>query len=274
KNDDLFNYIYNLCNLSNDSALKKVAELWDEHYVDVNKEAYNLSKNAYDDPSFYIWCGIPYILLDKIYPFLENPIAKIFFLVCLSIRDTFKPQELNEKHSIDKKNSEILLLFKEFSQNDLEEALSKFLSADWALNHFQFLFSFVELTENLIKCIIENIRSARKSLNNILSINLKSKKNEEKNIIFYFFEVCQELSIKFCHEVMDYYDKKDRLALFSELIKSNNNQAISLAVEFWENYKNLILELNELDFEEMKKKIINTENFKYIRNLTRSFRSD
>ena len=273
-NDDLFNYVYNLCNIGSAFALKKVARLWDVFYVDVNKDAYSLSKNAYDDPSYYIWCAIPYELLEKIYPLLENPIAKIFYLVCLSIQDTFKPQELNKKHSINKENSEILLLLKEFSQDEMQEALSKFLLADWSLYHFQFLFSYVELTEKLIKCMIENVRSKRKSLNEILGIKIKSKKNEQKNILSYFFELCQELTIKFCHEVMGYYDKRDKLVLFSELIKSSNPQALSLAIEFWENYDNLILEPNELSLKEVKKRINNTENFNYIRNLTRSFRSD
>jgi len=273
-NDDLFNYVYNLCNIGSGSVLKKIARLWDEFYVDVNKDAYSLSNNAYDDPSYYIWCAIPYELLDKIYLFLENPIAKIFYLVCLSIQDTFKPQELNQKHSINEENSEILLHLKRFSQEDIQEALVKFLSADWSLNHFQFLFSYVELTEKLIKCIIETIRSERKSLSDILMIKLKYKKNEQKNILSYFFEKCNELTVGFCHEVMDYYDKRDKLTLFSELIKSSNPEALSLAVEFWEKYDNLILELKELSFEDVKKRIHNTENFNYIRNLTRSFRSD
>jgi len=273
-NDDLFNYVYNLCNIGSNSALKKIARLWDVFYVDINKDAYSLSKNAYDDPSYYIWCAIPYELLDKIYQLLENPVAKIFYLVCLSIQDTFKPQELNQKHSINEENSEILLLLKEFSQDDMREALIKFLSTDWSLYHFQFLFSFVELTEKLIKCMIENIRSERKSLSDILRIKLNFKKNEQKNILSYFFEVCKELIIRFCHEVMDYYDKRDKLTLFSELIKSSNSEALSLAVEFWEKYDYLTSEFNELSFKEVNKRIKKTENFNYIRNLTRFFRSD
>jgi len=273
-NDDLFNYVYNLCNLGTDSALKKVAQLWDEYYVEINRITYNINKNAYDDPSFYIWCGIPYELLDKIYPFLQDPIAKIFYLVCLSIQDKFKPKELNEKHSINNDSSDIILLLKKFPQNDLEDAIFKFLSADWNIYHFQFLFSFVSLTEKLIKCMIDNTKSARRSLSSILSIKCKKDIKGEENFLSFFFEICPELAINFCYEVMTYYDQRDKVALFSELIRSNNPKAFSLAAEFWEKYDNLVQDLSNLNFEEIETRILNTNNFKYIKNLKQAFRPD
>ncbi len=273
-NNDLFNYVYNLCNLGSDSDLKKVANLWDKYYVDVDKVGYNLRKNAYDDPSFYVWCGIPYELLDEIYPLLEKPIARIFYLVCLSIRDTFKPQELNEKHSINKENSKILLLLEDFSQNEWEEALIKFLSADWAINHFRFLFSIGNLTEKLIECMIEIIRSGRKSLSSILSIRYKDGIQGEETILSSFFKICPDLTINFCREVMSYYDQRDKVVLFSALKESNNIQALSLATDFWENYGNLVIELNELDIAEIKKRIFNTKNFHYIKKLKLGFRPE
>ncbi|KKN55775.1 hypothetical protein LCGC14_0578820 [marine sediment metagenome] len=259
-NDDLLNYVYNLCNIGSDLALKKIARLWDENYVDINK-------NYIEDPSFYIWCGIPYELLDKIYPFLLDPIAKIFFIVCLSIRDRFKPYELGEKHSIKNKNGIVYQSLKTFKQNELAEALTKFLKADWSFLYFKVLCSYIELTPLLLKCIVKSIGSGGLSISSIIESRFKSKKKGKIDFQTQNFNLNSIEALGFCNEVMEYYNSIDKVAIFTGLLNSDNFQAIVLASDFWENYENLAKELRALPLEKIEEKILKTNNFTYIKKL-------
>jgi len=259
-NDDLLNYVYNLCNIGSETAFKKIARLWDDNYVDVNK-SYN------EDPSFYIWCGIPYDLLDKIYPFLRDPIAKVFYIVCLSIRDTFKPHELGEKHSIKNEDGIVYQSIRTFKQDELDGALIKFLNADWSFFHFKILCSNIELTSLLLKRIVKSIRTGRLSISSIIGCKFKSEKEGKNDFLTLYFNLNSIDALEFCNEVMEYFDSRDKLELFTGLLNSNNSQAIVLASDFWESYENLLTDLRTLPLDIIETKILNTNNFIYIKKL-------
>ena len=264
-NDDLLNYVYNLCNIGSDLALKKIARLWDENYVDINK-------NYIEDPSFYIWCGIPYELLDKIYPFLLDPIAKIFFIVCLSIRDRFKPYELGEKHSIKNKNGIVYQSLKTFKQNELAEALTKYLKDDRSFLYFKVLCSYIELTPLLLKCIVKSIGSGGLSISSIIESRFKSKKKGKIDFQTQNFNLNSIEALGFCNEVMEYYNSIDKVAIFTGLLNSDNFQAIVLASDFWENYENLAKELRALPLEKIEEKILKTNKFTYIKKIKQAIK--
>ena len=259
-NDDLMNYVYNLSNLCGEKGLRKIAKLWDENYVDVNKK-------DNQDPSFYIWCGIPYIILDKIYPFLQNPIAKVFFIVCLSIRDSFKPHDLSEKHSFKRKDGIVYQSLRKFRQESLSKALIKFLNADWSFSYYGILCSYIELTPLLSENIIDSIRSGRIYFCNIIESEFKSKKGGKIDFLTYYFNTSPIEVKKFCKEILDNYNSEDKVLLFSGLLNSDSPEGLVLASDLWENYDNLLKNLRDLSLEKIEKKVTNTKNFIYIKKI-------
>ncbi len=259
-NDDLLNYIYNLCNIGSEVAFNKIARLWDDNYVDKNRI-------ANEDPSFYIWCGIPYELLDQIYPFLRDPIAKIFYNVCLSIRDTFRPRRLDQKHSIKNENGIVKQLLMQFKQNELAGALIKFLDADWSFSHFKILCSFTELTPLLIENIVKNIRLGKLSVSSTIECKFKSNQNGKNDFLTQYFDLNPIDALNFYNEVMEYYNSGDKSNLFIGLLNSDNSQSIILASNFWERYENIISELRDLSLDKIENKILTTNNFNYIKKL-------
>ena len=266
-NSDLLNYVYNLISIGSDSALRKIARLWDDNYVDINKP-----RN--EDPSFFIWCGIPYELLDKIYPFLQDSIGKVFFCVSLSIRDTFKPRELSQKHSIKNRNGIVYQSLRKFKQNELTGALIKFLDADWSFYNYEILYSYIELTPFILKKISNKIKAGRLFLTSIIKCKFKSENTGENDFLTQMFNKNSIGALEFCNEIMEYYNSDDKSLLFLGLLNSDNPKCIMVASDLWERYDSLIMDLRDLPLDLVKDKIIITSNLFYVKRLKQAINTN
>ncbi len=270
KNEDLFNYVYNLALINTPEACKKIAGLWDSHYVDINS-------SASDDPSLYIWCGIPHELLETVYEYLQDPIAKIFYLVSMSIYDSYKPKELNDKHSNFATGNFIPDLLRTFNGVQILEAFRLFLQADWPLSNFEFLLYFIDFNEEIAQLMIDMVRSGKLRLSQIQDEHIshpspiRSLKTKRVNFFQLFIERTPLLFDEILNEMLKFSDKNEKITIFNQILQIKNLNAIKIAKKLWENHEELVQEWNHLKCNEVLAKIQSTNNYYYISEILEGF---
>ncbi|MHA1727968.1 MAG: hypothetical protein ACTSWY_04475 [Promethearchaeota archaeon] len=271
ENSDLIRYVYNMVAYGSIKSYKKVAELWEEKYCDTTAV-------SYEDPSLYIWGGIPYSLLEEIYKHLDNEIAKVFYIVCLSIYDTFKPKELNELHNNFSENAFIIEELRKISKNAIRNALYKFIQADWDFKYFSFLLHFIDCDGDIAENLFERVRSGRKFLSDLMSpININrpielSLENGLFDINKEFIKKCPDNLKKIVEESCVYYGSlysspMEKNRILSILLNSNDLKLLNLVTELWERHGNPEIKKERKKFEKIKKIFDSTNNIHYLNGI-------